>query len=85
VITKKIGTQKIIAGEAPTMRNSSPSKLAQMLAIDRVFFREFQISQSHHPYNDSMFFSLLDCYRTPGASGPALLIAGYRQMKPLLN
>jgi hypothetical protein len=34
----------MIAGEVPTMRNSSPSKLAKMLAMDRVFFREFQIN-----------------------------------------
>jgi hypothetical protein len=30
--------------QATTMRNSSPSKLAKMLAMDGVFFRKFQIN-----------------------------------------
>jgi hypothetical protein len=29
----------LIVGEAPTMRNSSPSKLAKVLTMDGVFFR----------------------------------------------
>jgi len=33
----------LIVGEAPTMRNSYPSTLAKVLAMDGVFFRGFWI------------------------------------------
>jgi hypothetical protein len=38
-LDRYLGVGVIIVGEAPKMRNSSPSKLAKVLAMDGVFFR----------------------------------------------